>query len=374
MSTNPSLLPRLSLPAVLLVTAWLAAGALFKLLAGSPADLPPTVREMSPLGLDATFKTAISVELAVASLALFAARLAWPLLVGVLLVFLGVLAPLVAAGAESCGCFGSSVPIPPAAMMGIDGALLLLLLATRPWSSLAGRRVHLVPGVLLAVLGILAPWLYIESDQGSAPAPQAVSAMRGAGGGATTEATGTSASPRSSTGGAGAGAPSSGERDVAGPGGTSGESAAPAASGAATGEEVHFAGAWTPPETWPRYVILEPSEWEGLPARETVLHRYLDTDALPPGATWILWRESCDHCAEHLRELALEDDPSRLLVLVRLPDDADMPKVVDVKPPALLEIDLPRQVKDWVIETPWELVVDEDGVIVEAIHPDGDDH
>ena len=109
--------------AVLFAASWVAAGALFKLLAGSPNDLPPAVQDFF-LGPVQTFRAAIAIELCIVILALLRPRHAWLPLCALFSVFLAVLFPLVRAGVESCGCFGSSVTITPQAMMAIDGGLL----------------------------------------------------------------------------------------------------------------------------------------------------------------------------------------------------------------------------------------------------------
>ncbi len=123
---------------VRLAALWILTGALFKLIAGSPNDLPPLVRGFF-LGPVLTFKLAIAVELSIAVPALLLPRRVWPLVAALLAVFCGVLVPLIVSGAKSCGCFGSKVTIPPAVMLAIDGTLLLAVVATRPWRSRQSR-------------------------------------------------------------------------------------------------------------------------------------------------------------------------------------------------------------------------------------------
>jgi len=60
-------------------------------------------------------------------------------------VFCAILVPMALSGETSCGCFGSKVTIPPWAMLAIDGTLLALMLASRPWRSAPTRRKLLVP-------------------------------------------------------------------------------------------------------------------------------------------------------------------------------------------------------------------------------------
>ncbi len=156
------------------VAAWVIAGALFKLLAGTPADLPSVLRDLPvPLGLQ--YRTAISIELAVVALAIFAPRVAWLLEAAMLAVFVAILVALVARGDANCGCFGSSVSVPPAAMLAIDGTLLAALLASRPWRIPAGAGRSLVRVAALGAplgAGIAAPWALARAARG-APGPGA---------------------------------------------------------------------------------------------------------------------------------------------------------------------------------------------------------
>ena len=103
---------------LLLASTWVAAGALFKLFAGSPNDLPPMVRDFV-LGPVQTFRSAISIELCIVILAILRPRFAWLPLAALFAVFVTVLVPLATSGADSCGCFGSSVSIPPIVMLSL---------------------------------------------------------------------------------------------------------------------------------------------------------------------------------------------------------------------------------------------------------------
>jgi hypothetical protein len=144
--------------AVVLAAAWLATGAGYKWLAGSPNDLPS---QMHALGLDIVlvYKLAIGIELAVVAAALFAPRIGWVLLALQYVVFLSVLAMQISAGSASCGCFGSKITIDPKVMAAIDGALLALLVATRPWSANLWRAPLAIAGIAVAI-GVAAPWLH----------------------------------------------------------------------------------------------------------------------------------------------------------------------------------------------------------------------
>ncbi len=333
--------PALAATVVRVACLWLLAGALFKLLAGSPNDLPPTVREIfALLGAAVTFKLAVSVELVIGLLALAVPRLGWPLLLVQFLVFLAVLLPLILAGESSCGCFGSSVTIPPAVMFAVDGGLILAILLTRPWRALRrpeteGTRALAVPLVLLLAAAAAAPWYWIRTT-----------VVRPGKTRAQPVASGTSGSP-----GPTAGAPAA-ANDAGGPSSPTGSAADPG------GEEslaTTAYAAWAPPEPLPRFTELDPESWVGQSVWDTDLHVWVDTEQLFPDATWILWRKSCDHCAEHLRELAASFDGTPY-VLLRIPDDPDSEPVVHERPPAVQDLDLVEG-PDYVVQTPWELRV-----------------
>lgn len=157
---------RLAYAWIALIAAWVSAGAIFKLVWGTPALLPEAVRRV-PLELGVTYNLAIGIELAIAAIALTRPRTGWVLLAALLVVFDAVLTTQIAAGDASCGCFGSKLAMPPWLMMGIDSVLLLGLLALRPWRS-APRGLPIVVPAVLAALGLVVPWLMDrELDQGT---------------------------------------------------------------------------------------------------------------------------------------------------------------------------------------------------------------
>jgi hypothetical protein len=241
---------------VRLAVLWVAAGALFKLFAGTPADLPPVVRQ-SPLGLDLTFKLAIGIELAITLAALLNPRLAWSAVVALFLVFEGVLIAVAMEGAESCGCFGSSIAIPPTVMMAVDGVLLLAILASRPWKSEAKALLPLPGLVVTTLVSMLAPFFII---------------------------------------------------------GTQELQSTPSEEGSAPNTEVQTL----------RYVELHMDTWEGQMIYDTELATLLGPaiDTVPIDGTAVIYRATCDHCAMHLEELAMSDDGSRPIILIRIPDDS----------------------------------------------------
>ena len=163
MQPQPSLLARSSSSVVRLVALWLFLGAGYKLLAGSPNDLPPIVRSFF-LGPSLTFKLAIAIELSITFIALLRPRIGWWLLALQMLVFIAILLQLIATGATSCGCFGSKVTMPPAAMLGIDAFCLVAMLLTKPWKNARDKNPQLVliAAALLVAWG--SPWVMSQES------------------------------------------------------------------------------------------------------------------------------------------------------------------------------------------------------------------
>jgi hypothetical protein len=287
--TTPGLRAHLS---ILLPTGWLAMGASFKLFAGTPKDLPPILFDLG-LDIDIVFRAAIGIELSIISLCLVLPNLGWRLLAVQYGVFLAILAQLAVSGADSCGCMGSSVTLTPLTMIGIDGALLALLLSARPGSLNLTTRgpAWLAPALIAASLAF--PWLYI--DAGTAP-------------------------------------PSPNPND---------DTSQPT-------EHVK-----------PRYVVLELAEWEGKDIFDTRLAPYLDFEsgALPLDGLYVFYRQTCEHCREHLMQL-FETDIGFPMVLVKINEkgDDDENDMIDIKPsgPHIIEIELDPDI-EWVIETPADL-------------------
>lgn len=156
------------------VSLWVLLGAVFKLLWGTPALLPkPVIASSARLGLELglSYKLAIGFELAVVAAALLRPRLGWWALAALLIVFDLVLSAQIAAGEDNCGCFGANFSPSPSVMLTIDTALLLVLLATRPWSFAARGAPRFVAAGACA-FGLSLPWLF---DRELAPTSDAVS-------------------------------------------------------------------------------------------------------------------------------------------------------------------------------------------------------
>jgi len=203
---------------------------------------------------------------------------------------------------ESCGCFGSKIPIQPGWMLALDGGLLLFLLACRPWRALAGPRASWTVTGLAVVLALGLPWILDREvkDPGENAGVESV------------------ADPSTDAGGSGSGL-----------------------------------RAW---------VELPLAKWKGKLVHDTPLADYVDPDTLRPTGLYVLWRWTCDHCARHLEHLAKTEAGARDLVLIRLtePQDNEGNRAVFTLPtgPFVQSVALP-ETTDYVITTPGELVVED---------------
>jgi hypothetical protein len=315
----PARLAPFAYAAVLATAGWILMGAVFKLLVGTPNDLPPVLFEL-PLSKGMLYHLAIAAEFVIVTFAVLKPRLGWWLCAAAMIVFDVILALLIAEGETSCGCFGGRIEVAPQTMMAIDSLLLVALLASRPWSSLRwnGLGLPLVGIVALALASL--PWVF---DRTVALGP---------------------------INGSGPGLPS-------------------AASQPAT--------TTTPEPAIPSglrgYVIFDAPAWVGKPIEETPLAKLMDVYAFDVNCTWVLWRWTCEHCADHLAQMALSYDGASPLVLIRLPEEKDTDKngVIKTKPtgPLVLETTLPDTI-DYVVTTPVVLVL-KDGVVVSAVENPG---
>ena len=113
-----------------IVPAWVAAGAIFKLQDPSPRLLPPNtvlaVAKELDVNLQILLATIIGLELLAVALMLAVGRLARPValvtLGGFCLILIG---ELVMGNVTNCGCLGA-MSVPPGAMLGADALLLFL--------------------------------------------------------------------------------------------------------------------------------------------------------------------------------------------------------------------------------------------------------
>lgn len=118
----------------LVVPLWVLAGAIFKLVERTPANLPSGMRAVANsthLDLELLMRLLIGAELFAAGVMLFVPRLARAMAIFMLTCFCGILIWEMARQASKCGCFGA-LPIKPWQMLIVDGALLLGVLTLRP--------------------------------------------------------------------------------------------------------------------------------------------------------------------------------------------------------------------------------------------------
>jgi hypothetical protein len=290
--------PSLARLAVYLAAAWLLAWAAMKLFFGNPMEVPELVRANSPFEPELTFKLAISVELSIACLAVVRPAWGWLPMAGLYAFFVALLVPMVASGAESCGCGGGAIKMPPLLMMSIDAALLAGLLVTKPWRALAGKGLSPVLLVVGLAVAWAAPWLVIRSA-----------------------------------------------KDIVGP---------------ITAETVKSGGI--------RYVELSPEKWKGQAIHDVAeLTRWIEPEKLPVEGSIVAWRQSCPHCAKHLRELATKDDGSRQFLLVQVQDDLANSPEVDAMPQGdhVTKFAFPENLQG-AFTTPFEAIVS--GGIVTEVH------
>lgn len=302
-TTGPRGLTRLAPLAVGLAAAWILVGAAFKLFLGTPNDLPPVVRDIyrDPV---LVYKVVIAIECAVSALAILRPKHGWWLVAGAYVVFEAILATQLAAGAESCGCFGSKVPMTPERMVLIDSLLLVFLLATRPWK-LPGRGAPWWLVLVLMAAGVALPFA-LDREVGAPPAP----------------AEGTAAAPVG--------------RAKVGRGFVSFDV-----------------------EEWVGKSIDETPLAQAIEG---------GIGELPFDGPWILWRSTCDHCAKHLEHLAQNPPDVPFITLVRLKErhDTEANRQVVVMPEGanVVQASCPDTI-DYVVTTPAELWL-EGGIIVRA--------
>lgn len=151
-----------------LIPLYICAGALLKFFTGSPAELPdPLLRifatatigertALVPHNMDRLFVAVVGAELLLAATMVLHRSLARPLAIALLAVFAAILLAQLAAGQETCGCFGRVKP-PTGLMLVIDVSLLaltLLLPRRRPNPPMSGGRWALLFGAaILAAVG-----------------------------------------------------------------------------------------------------------------------------------------------------------------------------------------------------------------------------
>jgi len=316
--------------AIILACAWVAAGAVFKLAEASPNDIPPVVlkysKEWFSFDMATTYRWAVTIEIAVVTLALLRPRLGWFILAGQYTVFLLILVNLMLAGSASCGCFGGAVNVKPWEMMVIDAPLLLILLMSKPWKRLpkrpAGPMIWLALGALWAGAW-WAPRAFFKTGDEVQPAPIANVDDQDPTTD-TTEGTGVDSGPAN---------PVDAQPDLG------------------------------------DFIELKPHEWVDQMIDQTQIGIYFDGDvfAMPDTAHVILYRRSCDHCREHMMELAMNPITDRPVVLIELRADGDeqLEDIIDMKPQTDFNEQLKSLPKGYGLQTPWTFEVE--GFVVTSV-------
>jgi hypothetical protein len=154
------------------VPMWVAGGAVFKLFELSPRTLPKetilNVANQWGLNLYYVLATLIAAELLAVVVMLMVSRLARPMAMFVLSVFCLILVgELVQGNLSSCGCFGD-IPIPPWAVLIVDGLLLfgVVLFDPTPVMPASPARWPAFGAVVLVAAGATATyWRVIPASQ-----------------------------------------------------------------------------------------------------------------------------------------------------------------------------------------------------------------
>ncbi len=157
-----------------IVPAWVAMGALFKLSEATPQNLPPktVLWAAGKLQLDLyhVLATVIGVEFLAVAIMVCVARLARPVAMALLSVFVLVLiGEMVQGNVTSCGCMGN-VKIPPWLMFGIDLTLLLGVMIFDPEGALPPAEARW-PVFLAVLLGAGSIFMSFRLVLGARPTP-----------------------------------------------------------------------------------------------------------------------------------------------------------------------------------------------------------
>lgn len=157
MTTNVATRTDWSVWVTRLIGLWVLAGAGMKLVWGTPDHLPEFLRDL-PIDLLVTYRVAIAAELCIGLLALLRPRWSWLLVIALMLAFITTLILQTIEGDASCGCFGDLLPIAPPIMLAIDGVLLILLIASRPWATPGSDATGGLIAILVVVGAAILPW------------------------------------------------------------------------------------------------------------------------------------------------------------------------------------------------------------------------
>lgn len=302
--------------------AWIAVGGILKAATGLPSDLPAPILalDLDPL---LVLTVAAAVELLVGTLAMAAPRVGWIPASGLLGLFVLILAAHWWQGGGDCGCFGTAMALPPWLMIAIDAGLLVAGVRSGRANRAAAAGTPLGAATRFAAAGGL-----VLAIGAAAATDRRLSALR----------------PVESV---------------------------------AVVPLPDLAGASEPPKPWsmpaeiPEQVLLRPTQWIGKPLAATEFGRWVDVSGFPARARMIVYYDSCNHCADHLRDLAAAQDAAgdrgETFILAQLPTPKGYTGRlhVDRVPRAAAHVILPDAVKAYVITPPWDVFL-EDGRVVRA--------
>jgi hypothetical protein len=312
---------------------WIALGGILKTVSGLPSDLPVPILalDLDPL---LVLTVAAGVELLVGTLGLIAPRLGWIPVSGLLGLFIAILAGHWWQGGGSCGCFGTAVALPAWVMLAIDAVLLGGTLAAARRGKCLSRTGQAKTGPARTGLSnINVSNINVPDLDTPAKLALGLGLALAVAAAALTDRRLASLRPI--------------EAVAAVP--------APDLAGATA------AKAWSLPSVLPEQVILRPSQWIGRSLADTEFGRWVDVTGFPPEGRMILYYESCNHCADHLRELAAAqaadpgDATNYLLAQMPTPKGYTGRLHVDRVPKAAAHVVLPELAKGYVITPPWEV-------------------
>lgn len=284
-----------------IVPLWVLAGAAFKLYERNPMLLPPPVLDTSfwiadTLGIadraafiEHTLRFLIATELVLVAIMFFVPKLARLAAIFTLSIFVLVLARVIASGAASCGCFGSSGPSPTVVLV-IDSILLLGVLLL-PATALRAPRCTAAALLAVVASAIGVGFAYGIPDRTLPPQVVMNEAGEGADGGA------------------------AGPRD--------GEPASPQAAGRGAGETSTPAPPWPPVPALVTTYAPNFASWIDTPLRshDLALLASRPLPALDSGG-WVVvyYRGDCEHCHELISD-HLSDVHAARTLLIRVPEN-----------------------------------------------------
>ncbi|MEO0660778.1 MAG: hypothetical protein AAFZ87_04505 [Planctomycetota bacterium] len=359
--------PKLPGLALALGLVWLLTGAMYKLFEGNVADLPSTVLDNSPFESPwDTFRYAIAAEFVVVSLVIGLPKIGWLFLGGTFATFLAVLFPLWQAGVESCGCFGGTVKIRPEHMMLVDGALLGLILSSKPWRMPKGAGLGGPAALVLMAGGVAGVLLRLPAlETPAAPAPKPVAPVVATGPEAGADEPGPTDRLdqfQSDLEGATDDVANGNDAETGGD-----AEAEPEGAEVAEGPEVVEPPAAAP--GLPPFMNLPFESWAGEDVYTLPFIGIADMSqgAFVPNAHVVVYRQTCEVCKEHLETLTqeLQADPMKLggkeLILLRIIDRDDTPanNMCQVLPEPSQKVFLPALEKGYLGTTPIAFDVDE---------------